>query len=190
MNRRIVLQTLGGGFLLASGCLTTAAPDNSTVEQPIEKTDTHDTMTNTSEIDRLQDRGLQTIDSEQDDHPVILRTETGVLSLENGVIQFVLENRGEETFGWNPCDWGLFKWTGTTWEKVAPELVAEPYSELSGGDEHHYQLVVGDTTVERGDFCGTKTLSDLSVGTYSFCVYGSYSEESQKTYAAQFTVVE
>jgi len=196
MRRRTVLQAIAGvGALTLSGCAqqtgvearprefndSTSSP-TPTMTPSIPPNDSFGTETPTPLV-----RGQPSV-LPDDDGPVQLIPETVEVTTTAAGLGFILKNDGEAEFGWNPCDWGLFEYVDETWQKVAPDMVNQPYSKLASGESHRYSLSVGEGDAGETDYCGRKHVVELLPGSYAFCVYGSYAGEGLKTYVAPFTI--
>lgn len=192
MKRRTVIAALGGS-VAAAGCLGRPEASGDDPDTPAKGTDGDETASDTR-TDGAPADGTPPVDPVADvdcpDRPEADRTvcwphedgqslelsaSSAVLepSADEGVptVTFTLRNRTGESFGLNPYDWRIDRWTGSAWEHVAPDVHVEPWTQVPDGGTHEWVLSREQHPAPRSE--NTRTVvEDLGTGTYAFTVSG------------------
>lgn len=199
MKRRTVLAGLGA-TLLTSGCLSPTRPsdapaNDSDRDTPSDSPGSEPTPpdeTPTRQIpDSLQNIGCPsfresdvTVCTHTDSEPVpiSLRPESHTLRVVQGnntieALDLTLSNASGHTFGFNPYDWRVDRYTGDGWTKVAPETVVEPWTEISPGEQYDYELT---TQHHPSPANGPLQIAvDLTTDVYAVSVVGNWAKDGE-----------
>jgi hypothetical protein len=55
-------------------------------------------------------------------------------------VNLTLSNTSDHSFGFNPHDWRLDRYSGDNWTKVAPETVVDPWTTVAPNSQYAYEL--------------------------------------------------
>ena len=84
-------------------------------------------------------------------------------------LTFTLHNRTGGSVGFNWFDWAIHRRTDDGWEKVAPEMMPEPWTSIADGEAYVWSLAGEDHDPPREDRAHS-VVQALDTGTYAFSV--------------------
>jgi hypothetical protein len=85
-----------------------------------------------------------------------------------------LANASGHSFGFNPHDWRVDRYTGDGWTKVAPEMVVEPWTEVPPDGHYEYELATDQSTPQSDD---AQPISvDLTSAIHAVSVVGNWGD--------------
>jgi hypothetical protein len=199
MKRRSVLSGLGI-TLFAGGCLESTGSDDPTTDErsaddvpsdsPASNAETPDDRTTEQSRDpfpnidcpSFRDADV-TVCSHTDDHPipVTLRPDSTSFRVIQGndtveTLGLTLANASGQIFGFNPHNWRVDRYTDNGWTKVAPDLIAQPWTAVEPNGQYDYELATKQRTSPANG--AHQIVVDLTSDVHAVSVVGTWGESA------------